>query len=371
MLPGLLAALADSRPPSAPPLRVTLLITEDDRPAIGDALADFVAANGSDSLQLLVPQSRPLSLSEQRELPRLIPADTDVLWIPHLNIPVRFRGRGTDGTPQTRLVVTLHDLEMRYLSGGGWRKLAVYVYARLIFPVIRRRARALLCDSAFTHSEWLRFYGPARPAQILTTIPLGVEPAFFHAQRGAADHLTPRPYLLYVGNVKPHKNLRRLIEAFLLVQDQLGDLDLVLAGKLDGLRSADREIPALVERGGERIRLTGRVSQAELEALYAGAELFVFPSLYEGFGLPPLEAMAAGTPVAAANIPVVREACQSAAEYFDPRNPADMGRALIAVATNPERARELRAAGQVRAAEMNWQRCVDQTAATFQTVLGW
>lgn len=259
--------------------------------------------------------------------------------------------------------MTLHDLEMRHLS-GGYRKLAVYLYGRLIFPIISRRAAAILCDSRFTYDEWLRFY---RRTQDVHVIPLGVEPGFFDARPGAADHLTPNPYLLYVGNVKPHKNLRRLIEAFLQIKDRIPH-DLVIAGKMEGLRSADRAIPGLVAAGGERIRMTGRISQAEIEALYAGADLFVFPSLYEGFGFPPLEAMAAGTAVAASDVPVVREACAEAAEYFNPRDPADIARA-IETALAPAAREDLVRRGQERAREMSWDRPLAATERVIRELL--
>ena len=274
-------------------------------------------------------------------------------------------------------MVTLHDLEMRHLSGGP-RKFAVYLYSRLIFPLIRRRAAAILCDSQFTYDEWVRYYQRTREVHV---IPLGVEAAFFRARRGAADHLTPHPYLLYVGNVKPHKNLRRLIEAFLKIKDRVPH-DLVIAGKIEGLRSADQKIPALVASGGGRIRLTGRVEQSELEALYAGADLFVFPSLYEGFGLPPLEAMAAGTAVAASDIPVVREACADAAQYFDPRDTDDMARAMLAVletktkivTENKTDANALRndliRRGRERARAMTWDRATETTTRILHETLG-
>ena len=179
----------------------------------------------------------------------MIPEDTDLLWVPHLNIPLAYRGP---------LIVTLHDLEMRHLR-GGLRKFAVYLYSRLFFPVIRRRALALLCDSQFTYDEWKYFYKRTRDVHVVT---LGVDENFFAARPGAADHLSPRPYILYVGNVKPHKNLRRLIEAFVQIQDRIPH-HLVLAGKMDGLRSADREIPRLIESApAGRIHLTRRVDQA-------------------------------------------------------------------------------------------------------------
>lgn len=305
----------------------------------------------------IVPRNRPLSIGEQFEIPDLIPEDTDLLWLPHLNIPIRYRG-------SAKLLVTLHDLEMRHLKLREPRKFPVYLYSRLVFPLIRRRADAIVCDSRFTYDEWLHFYKRTRDVHV---IPLGVESAFFDARPGAADHLTPNPYLLYVGNVKPHKNLRRLIEAFLKIKDRIPH-DLVIAGKLAGLRSGDRSIPGLVEAGGERIRLTGRVSQPELEALYAGADLFVFPSLYEGFGLPPLEAMAAGTAVAASDISVVREACADAAAYFNPRDPADIARAIEAALADDART-ELVRKGRERAQARNWDRPIAETLRVIRATL--
>lgn len=128
-----------------------------------------------------------------------------------------------------------------------------------------------------------------------------------------------KPFLLYVGNIKPHKNLRFLIRAFQHIADRV-PYDLILVGRKEGFLTGDDTIGSLVDGWEDRIRFTGWVEDATLQQYVAQAEAMVFPSLYEGFGLPPLEALAAGTTILVSDIPVMREVCGEDAVYFDPRD---------------------------------------------------
>jgi glycosyltransferase involved in cell wall biosynthesis len=144
----------------------------------------------------------------------------------------------------------------------------------------------------------------------------------------------PTEFLLFVGNVKPHKNLRNLVIAFSkLQQPQFADLKLVIVGKKDGFITGDKSLLDLINQLGlrDRIIFTGFVENEHLPVMYHLATAFVFPSLYEGFGLPPLEAMAAGCPTLVSNTASMPEVCQDASYYFDGNNPDEIAAGIKTV----------------------------------------
>ncbi len=191
------------------------------------------------------------------------------------------------------------------------------------------------------------------PAERLAVVPLGVDAARFAppSQKPYSDH---RPYLLFVGNIEPKKGLETLLDAYARSAPALG-LDLVLAGR-PGWRC-----DALLERlrrwcGPGRIVLAGRVDDGELVRLYQGAWAFVFPSLCEGFGLPVLEAMAAGTPVLHSDHPAVREVAGEAGIRFPAGDGEALAKALRHLHASPGNRAERAAAGLARAARFTWER---------------
>jgi alpha-1,3-rhamnosyl/mannosyltransferase len=214
---------------------------------------------------------------------------------------------------------------------------------RVTLPLAVRRARALACISEATRGELVaRFPGAAGKA---LAIPLAADPSFGVAQAGDQDVPArlgiERPFVLSTGTLEPRKNLPRLIEAFAGLDT---DVELVLAGATGW---ATDETFAAVRRHERLVRTLGRVSDEDLRALYRRAAVFAFPSLGEGFGLPVLEAMAAGTPVVASDIPVLREVGGDAVRYADPLDVASLRAALAAVLADPG---DLAARGRERAA---------------------
>lgn len=273
----------------------------------------------------------------------------DLLWVPHYNIPLTWRGR---------LLVTVHDLAhlaLPELFGRGARR----VYARLTFAAVRRRAAGLLYVSRFSRDEFHRLVGPPRGRE--WTAANGVAPEWFEAAPPAVAH---RPYFLYVGNVKPHKNLGRLLEAFAAVAPEVPH-DLVLVGRRRGFLTADPDVSRRAEGLGDRVRFTGFLEAAELRTTVAGAAALALPSLYEGFGLPALEAMACGRPVLAARAGALPEVCGKAAIYCDPLDPADIAAGLRRLAIDADLAARLGAAGPEHARRFSW----DDTAATVGSAI--
>jgi glycosyltransferase involved in cell wall biosynthesis len=184
-------------------------------------------------------------------------------------------------------------------------------------------------------------------------------------ERYQLDH----DFVLYVGNIKPHKNLVRLIEAFadLRRDDRFEPLKLLIIGdeisKLPALRRAVHR-----HKLHKHVRFLGYLPDQTLASLYRLASVFVFPSLYEGFGLPPLEAMASGTPVVTSNVSSLPEVAGGAAVLVDPYDVESIAEGLRRVLTNPALAAELRQKGLERAREFSWERSVRRTRELDQAI---
>ena len=210
--------------------------------------------------------------------------------------------------------VTIHDLQHELYPQFFSR--AELAYRRVLYRRAVTSSRIVIAISGHARETLLETYG-LDPAHVVA-IPLGVD----------HERLTPgeeprRPFLLYPANPWRHKNHARLYEAFGLLRRKRPELRLVLTGT-----GHSSSLPSGVES-------RGRVSYDELVSLYRTASALVFPSLYEGFGLPPLEAMACGCPVAVSSATSLPEVCGDAAEYFDPVSPEDMARAVAAVLDHP------------------------------------
>ncbi len=324
---------------------------------IGDAsrLADFGWSNAA-NFRVVDCRAGRYSVAEQIELPRAIPAGTDLFFSPYYTIPLLYRGK---------LAVTVHDLSHRVVPEivNDARK---RIYAKVMFRAVRKRSSVIFTCSDFSKSELLRFTSGPRQDNIYTTH-LGISEEWY----GAAKLPPPRtgPYFVHVGNIKPYKNLGRLVDAFLKIR-HLTPHDLVIVGQSEGLITG--ESPAFFARirsASDRIHLTGAVPNAELLSLVGHATALVQPSLYEGFGLPPLEAMAAGVPVAVAQAASLPEVCGDAALYFDPRREEDIAEKLLQIASDPNLRLRLRQKGGERSKMFSWQSCSRKTVETLRQAL--
>lgn len=255
--------------------------------------------------------------------------------------------------PGQRLVVTVHDLAFRLypsLFPPAWRTLYRTGLRRAV-----RRADAIVAISRHTARDLARHAG-VEPARI-HVIPLAASlPESARDPGEVLDRLkVPRPYLLFVGTLEPRKNLVRLVRAYRRVAVRLPHA-LVLAGPA-GWRT-QRLHRELSLRGPGRVMLTGRVAAADLDALYRGADAFCYPSLYEGFGLPVLEAMSRGVPTVVADSSSLPEVAGDAALRANPRSVRALAGAIERVLTDPAEASRLAGAGRERASLFSW----DQTA---------
>lgn len=246
------------------------------------------------------------------------------------------------------------------------------LYLSVMARAAVRRAAHLLAISESTRQDLITLLG-ADPARASVTH-CGVDPAFRPLPAAAvaawrAQHDLPARFLLYVGTLEPRKNVPRLLDAYARLC-RLGDPPpLVLVGGR-GWRHAGIDARLARLGLGERVRLLGYLPAAELPLCYNAADLFVYPSLYEGFGLPPLEALACGTPVVTSNTSSLPEAVGAAALCVDPRDVPALATAMgQALEDHALRAR-LRAAGLAQAAGFSWRRMAEQTLAVYHRVRG-
>ena len=289
------------------------------------------------------------SIAEQWALARTIPADTSVFWAPHYNVPLFCRAP---------IVVTVHDLaHLRLPEYGGVRR----AYATAMFQYIRRRAAAVVFVSDFTRSEFQSLVG--RSFAQTETIYGGLLPDLTSFDPSAPPPAA-RPYLVYVGNSKPHKNLGTLLDAFADVRRTI-EVRLVMIGQTTGLRTRDdRNVERL--RAAEGVVVLGAVTDADLRSCIAQAAALVLPSVYEGFGLPPLEAMALGCPAIVARAASLPEICGDAALFFDPLNPAELAAAMRRMLTDEAFREDLVQRGHDRAGHFS----LDEGARRIGVVLG-
>src|SRR6202048_1605024 len=243
-------------------------------------------------------------------------------------LPTQLRNRllwspgNTGPVSVSRQVLTLHDAAT--LDHPEWfeRKFALWYNALL--PRLVRKVRAIITVSRFSMERIVRLTG-VNPERV-HVISNGVEPRFRPVDPKSVEQVRTNfdlnsPYILFVGSLESRKNLKMLLEAW-----QLGGFD---GATLAVVGASGHMFPKLqFDSIPAGVRLLGRVEDEALPALYAGATGFVYPSIYEGFGLPPLEAIACGCPVAVSDIPAHREVCGSTAIYFDPFNPEDISSSL-------------------------------------------
>ncbi len=249
------------------------------------------------------------------------------------------------------------------------------LYLGWMMPRFLRRADAIIAVSECSRRDAVRLHG-ADPARI-QVIYEGVDRRFRPPEsRQAVDEARgrlglPERYLLTLGTIEPRKNLVTLLEAYaaLRASGSAADLPpLVVAGKRGWLY--ERSLKRVSELGLDRlVMFPGYVSDEDLPLVYAGAECFIFPSFYEGFGLPPLEALACGTPVICSNTSSIPEVVGDAAILVDPADAAALGRAIMAVLGDDELRRKLSAAGPRRASGFTWEETARRTLAVYDSLL--
>jgi glycosyltransferase involved in cell wall biosynthesis len=315
-----------------------------------DSLNEYVVFTNRETPSDLVPAQSNFTWAPQSVRASFRPAR--ILWEQTI-LPVTLRRRRIDvlfnpGFTSPAIcpcpsVTVFHDLQhKRHPQYFRWFDLPFW---RLLLWSSARRSRALIAVSGATRDDLMRYYGVSS-----TVIHHGVEPEFFRI----AERREPRDYLLCVSTLHPHKNIERLLDAHRNMPDPP---PLVIAG-LRGF--AARRLEALRPAG---VRFTGWVSRDDLYELFRGARGFIYPSTFEGFGMPVLEAMAAGVPVACSDIPPLREIASGCALFFDPHDATQIRDALEKLASGAADNSEARR----RAADFTWQKTARATLKLIQS----
>ena len=317
-----------------------------------------------ENFRALPETSQPYSIAEQVRIPvSLLHEHIDLFHAPHYVLPPLI---------PCRSVVTIHDcihlMFPQYLPGR-----IAYAYARTMMWAATRRANRILTVSEASKKDLLRCFNiPAKKIVVIYNAideRFSVEPREEDVARVRERYQLNDPYLLYVGNIKPHKNLERLIDAFDRVRRSGFDrLTLVIIGdeisKYQGLRRAVHQ-----HKLHKHVRFLGFVPLETLAVLYRLAAVFVFPSLYEGFGLPPLEAMASGTPVVTSNVSSLPEVVGDAAVFVDPYDADSIADGVRRVLGDPELRTLLRCRGLVRTRRYSWEEAARRTREVYSEVM--
>lgn len=327
-------------------------------PAAANTRFDMGPLRVNPRVDLIAASCSPLGFGQHLVVPGLVRRHGGTVYLaPHWGAP---RGLGCP------LVLTVHDLTpwvLRDDAQSGWRR---WVYQRLLCGAVRRSA-AVVVSSEATRRDLERLIPSSLPVIVA---PLGVDPAFYPRSEEIWGPTVARlgvrtPYVLCVSTNRPHKNLDRLLRAWALLPPALrAAWQLVLAGGVDA-RWQDPAEAAQRMALESSVRRLGHVNEQDLAALYAAAEVCVVPSLYEGFGLSALEAMASGAAVAASRRAALPEVVGESGLLFDPTDVGAIAEALSSLMNDPAIRQRLGAKGRERAAMYTWQR----TAALVREAL--
>lgn len=311
----------------------------------------------------VLPCELPIySLREQLWLPIGAPRD-HLFHATHYNAPLLFPGK---------MVVTIHDVN--HLAYAGPYSTKARLYANCVLQGAIHRAKRVITVSKFSKSEIMRHvHGDAHKISVIYN---GVNPAFAVAPSLAEKAnfrerfaLGSDPYVLFVGNLKPHKNLSVLVEAFLAMrQTSSTRCKLLLVGAEEAsfrtMLASHRN-----NRHSAEIIVSGTLSQADIITAYHAASAFAFPSKYEGFGLPLVEAMAAGTPIIAANSSSLPEVCADAALYFEPNDAGTLARHLQLLLCDEQQGKHLAKLAKARLGAFSWSQCADKHLAVYEQAM--
>lgn len=324
-------------------------------------------------------KARWYSLAEQIVLPFLIwQKKIDLMFFPHFNVPAFC---------PTRFLVTIHDLILTKFPTQHASTLNYFFYTlknwgyKLIIWLAIKRSQAILTVSEFTCSDILtQFKVKSEKVKVIyegvANLNL-VNLKILSSDVVLKKYNIQKPFLLYVGNVYPHKNLEKFIDSFsrLISQKEYQNLKLVLVGKHDyfynRLKNFAFEKQLYSENNkNNKVIFTGFVPDNELNILFQEALTYVFPSLYEGFGLPPLEAMAQGCPVISSNQASMPEILGEAAFYFNPSSLEETQKSVIEIIKNENLRHLLIQKGREQVKKYSWDRCANETFEIIKTSLG-
>lgn len=296
------------------------------------------------------------SLQEQLAFPQVLQKENlDLVHFPYFSVPILY---------SRPFVVTIHDLIVHHFPTGQASTLPYPIYFlklqgyKYVISQAAKKACAVFAVSQATKAEVVKHLKIPQEKVVVTyeAIDVGVQKKRQNEQMRTGD------YFLYVGNAYPHKNLEKLIEAFMNVRRTSLSIKLILVGRNDFFYT---RLQNKLQNG---VELIVAPNDAMLANLYQHAKALVMPSLMEGFGLPPLEAMANGCPVVISDIPSLREICESAAIYFNPNNASDMAEKMTQVLSLSQKERDsFITLGKKRAQHFSWKKMAEETLKVYES----
>jgi len=347
---------AIGRSPESAAYRFRVYVPSGDRDAVPPLPEHF---------EIVAEESPGYSLSELTRFAwRLMRDRLDLFHATHYVVPPLYR---------TRAVVTIHDI-IHVLYPQFLPNRAALLYARVMIGRAMRRADRIITVSFNSKRDLVDYFGIS-PARI-DVIYNGVAKRFREdvtpeeKQHVATKYGLPRPYLLFLGGEKPHKNVRNVLRAFAEASRESAlPHALVLAGPMPANKS---RVEALIQGLdlSTRVFRPGIVPEEDLPGLFGGSEALLYPTLYEGFGLPVVEAMACGVPVLTSSTSALQEIAGGYALLVDPMDVSAIAKGISEIATNAERRAELVALGRRRAADFSWDRAAAQTLKVYAEALG-
>jgi glycosyltransferase involved in cell wall biosynthesis len=315
--------------------------------------------NWSNQVEVIEFNAKIYSLKEQILYPLIVPK-CDIFWGPHFNLPL-FPIRAK------KVVATIHDVN--HLAGVSPISMLKKKYAYLLFQNAVNKANLIFTVSEFSKRELLK-YTTVNPEKI-KVVYCGVDRYFFENTKSDKSSKLPENYILYVGNVKPHKNLITLLKAYCLLSKELrAKYQLVIVGREEGFITQDKQINDFIKRNNlqNQITFTGYVDDFDLPKIYQEASLFVFPSLYEGFGLPILEALAVGILVISSNAGSLPEIGGKAVIYFDPINYSELAQKITENIESKEDKWFLNAQREIQLEKFTWKKAIENHKQGFKTI---
>ncbi|MFA6098570.1 MAG: glycosyltransferase family 1 protein [Patescibacteria group bacterium] len=306
------------------------------------------------------------SLSEQIFLPlKIWSYHLDVMHFPHFNVPLLYFGR---------FVVTIHDLiitkyptQRATTLGPILYKIKQFGYKVIIRSAVKK-ARKIITVSQYTKSELMKYFNITADKILITHE--AVEPPsenFRSEEFVLSKYRIKKPFILFVGNVYPHKNIEGLLRAFKKILEKNQEYYLVLVGKDDYFYKKIKREVAFNDLE-QKVIFTGFVTDEDLPGLYKNAKIYAFPSFCEGFGLPALEACSYGLPVAASNNSCLPEILGKAAVYFDPYNVDNMAEVISKLLNSESLIEKLRKLGIKKSKEYSWDRLAKSTLELYNSI---
>lgn len=326
---------------------------------------DYDKINYGKNFHKVLANFRWYGIDEQVKLPALIESiKPDLVHFPHFNIPVFYKGK---------FVVTIHDLIHQHFSmqRATTHGQLIYKFKQLgykkVFTEALKKSKKILVPSNFVKNQLVSDW-KVNSAKIIVTYE-AVDDKIFKLNDSRKNNVNQvlmkfgikNPYLFYVGNAHPHKNVEGLIKTFLMLKTDYPDLQLVLAGNDHYFWQRIKK-----EFANQGIIYTGFISDEELVILYQKAQCFVLPSFEEGFGIPLLEAFACSCPVVSSNAGSLPEVGGNGCLYFDPRDPADMERKISSLLKDDKLRGQLKTNGLKRCKEFSWKKLAEETLEVYR-----